>query len=102
MQVQVGARLRSAVCDTEVIVVRAPSEDVALCCGGTEMIPHDAARPVETSPAPGEDTGTQLGKRYRAEGLGLELLCTKAGSGTLRAAGQPLEIAQAKSLPSSD
>ena len=50
MQVKMGSRLRSAVCSTEVIVVRAPSSDVGLTCGGAPML------------APGEDgpTGAEL------------------------------------------
>ena len=37
-QLKAGTRLRSAVCNTEVMVVLAPSGDVELTCGGTSMI----------------------------------------------------------------
>ena len=33
-----GARLKSAVCDGEIMVVAAPSADVDLTCGGEPMI----------------------------------------------------------------
>jgi hypothetical protein len=46
--------------------------------------------------------GSALGKRYISEGIGLEVLCTKAGSGGLVARGIPLEEKRAKPLPSSD
>jgi hypothetical protein len=46
--------------------------------------------------------GTQLGKRYAEESVGLELLCTKAGEGRLACNGKDLEIRSAQPLPSSD
>ena len=33
-----GLRLKSAVCATEIMVIRAPSLDAVLACGGTEML----------------------------------------------------------------
>ncbi len=49
------------------------------------------------------DSGeTLIGKRYVNEDESLELLCTKGGAGTLALDGTPLEIKQAKQLPSSD
>ena len=46
--------------------------------------------------------GTLLGKRYVDDDAGLELLCTKAGPGTLHCDGRPLGLKGAKPLPSSD
>jgi hypothetical protein len=102
MDVKPGARLRSAVCTTEVIVVRAPAEPLDLRCGGRPLIamgeePDEAAGPVAPF-----DTGTLLGKRYVHEASGLELLCTKAGPGTLSVGDEPLPVKEAKPLPSSD
>ena len=102
MELKAGGRFRSAVDDTEVIVVKAPAGDVALQCGGHEMLPVGTDQPAGTSIEPGMDTGTQLGKRYADPDLGLEILCTKAGKGTLAIGGKALELAQAKALPSSD
>jgi hypothetical protein len=46
--------------------------------------------------------GTQIGKRYVDEADTIQLLCTKAGSGTLALDGTPLLIQAAKPLPASD
>ena len=37
-ELKTGARLRSTVCDGEVMVVAAPSGDLALTCGGAPMV----------------------------------------------------------------
>ena len=44
----------------------------------------------------------QMGKRYTCAECEATVLVTKAGEGTLACHGQPMEIAQAKPLPSSD
>jgi hypothetical protein len=44
----------------------------------------------------------QLGKRYQCSTCEATVLITKAGDGELSCHGQPMEIAQAKPLPSSD
>jgi hypothetical protein len=46
--------------------------------------------------------GPLLGKRYADDDLGLELLCTRAGTGALTVDGRPLLLKGAKPLPSSD
>jgi hypothetical protein len=102
MEIKAGVRLRSAVCETEVIVVKAGSDVVDLRCGGHPMLPHDAARPDGLVAEPGRDTGTALGKRYTDEAGTLELLCTKGGTSTLSLADVPLQLKDAKPLPSSD
>ena len=95
-----GARFRSQVCTTEVIVVR--PADVVLCCGGHPMVA------LGTEPAHGlaitadRADGSQLGKRYTNADGTLEVLVTKPGSGTLSVAGERLTIRAAKPLPSSD
>jgi hypothetical protein len=91
----------SAVCATEVIVVRAPSDPVDLCCGGHPMLPC-GERPSVASPAPAHSSGTLLGKRYAAEDVGMELLCSKAGEGSLSLGDLPLSVKSPKPLPSSD
>jgi len=97
-----GARFRSAVCDTEVIVIKTPTADANLRCGGVEMIPMGSAPPDGGKPQPGFDAGTQLGKRYTDAKGDLELLCTKPGPGSLSLGEDLLEIKAAKPLPSSD
>ena len=46
--------------------------------------------------------GTKLGKRYVSDAGDLELLCTKAGDGSLGLEGVLLKLKEAKKLPSSD
>ena len=57
-----------------------------------------AAQSVEA----GFDGGTQLGKRYADDELGLELLCSKAGEGSLSVGEAVLDVKGAKPLPASD
>lgn len=100
--IKAGTRLRSAVCDLEVIVVKAPGADLDLRAGGHEMLPVDATRPEGGKPEPGFDEGTLLGKRYTDEAGQLELLCTKAGPSSLSLGETLLSLKEAKALPSSD
>jgi hypothetical protein len=101
MELSAGSRLKSRVCDTQVVVVRPPDAPKELGCGGEEMVPLDAETAMGTLD-PSLAGGTQLGKRYADEDSGIEVLCTKAGNGTLTLDGVPLEIKGAKPLPSSD
>ncbi len=100
-ELKAGARLKSATCTTEVIVVKSPGGHVDVRCGGQPMVP--AAENVErTAPAPGAALGTALGKRYVNADETLEILCTKAGEGSLAVAETPLSLKEAKPLPASD
>ena len=105
-QLKPGDRLRSRVCTTEVIIVKVGGGEAALACGG-----HPMANGAESAGGPqmslaGEASagsqGTLLGKRYADDGLGLELLCVKGGSGELTVNGRPLLLMQARPLPASD
>lgn len=101
MELTAGSRWKSTVCDTEIVVVRRPDGEQTLCCGGADMVPvgTDAVGgTLDSSLA----AGTQLGKRYTDQSSGLEVLCTKAGKGTLTFGGAQLELKAAKPLPSSD
>jgi hypothetical protein len=96
-----GTKLRGVADTTEVVVIRAPAQDVDLRCGGHPM----TADGVGDDPPPLDPdfaTGTQLGKRYVNEPAGLELLCTKAGAGALSVGSEALTIKSAKPLPASD
>jgi hypothetical protein len=101
MELTAGSRWKSAVCDTEVVIVRPPEGDHALGCGGADMIPLDADK-GGGAPDAALSGGTQMGKRYAEETSGIEVLCTKAGAGTLTLDGTPIELKGAKPLPSSD
>jgi desulfoferrodoxin-like iron-binding protein len=46
--------------------------------------------------------GNTLGKRYECTLCGAEILCTKAGEGTLSCCGQEMTLKKAKPLPTSD
>jgi hypothetical protein len=102
MELKAGTRLKSVVCETQVIAVRAPTVDVVVTCGGHPLVALDADPPAGQTIEPGHDGGTLLGKRYADEELGLELLCTKAGVGALWLNGAPMSLKEAKALPSSD
>ncbi|NGY04900.1 hypothetical protein [Solimonas terrae] len=95
-----GARYKSAVCDTQVMVVKAPAGEHDLRCGGAEMIAPTATGSGEPDAALAG--GTLIGKRYVNEDESLELLCTKGGKGSLSLGAAALEVKQAKQLPSSD
>jgi hypothetical protein len=97
-----GTRLRSVTDTTEVVVVPAGADDVALCCGGTAMAPQGTDVPVGGAPAAGFDGGTQVGKRYEDTDVGVEVLCTKPGPGSLSIGARALTQKDAKPLPSSD
>jgi hypothetical protein len=97
-----GTRLKSAVCSTEIMVVKAPEGALELTCGGAPLVELGAAPSAGGVVAAGADGGTQIGKRYVDEAGALELLCTKPGQGSLAANGKLLSVKGAKPLPSSD
>jgi len=97
-----GTRLKSAVCNTEVMIVAAPKDDVDLACGGAPMLDMAADKPGGASVSDDAKEGTQIGKRYVNEAGDLEVLCTKPGEGSLTGGGAALAIKGAKPLPSSD
>ncbi len=101
-QLKPGMRIRSAVCDTEVMVIAAPAGDAEVSCGGVAMIAMEEEPPAGVAIDPDAAEGTQLGKRYINEAGDLELLCTKPGKGSLGCDATLLTIKGAKPLPSSD
>jgi hypothetical protein len=93
-----GSRLKSTVCDTEVMVIR--GGNVVVECGGAPMAEE---RPAERgSIAPQLAGATQMGKRYVDAAGTVELLCVKSGKGSLSIGGVALQVKEAKPLPSSD
>ncbi len=96
-----GSRFKSAVCDTQVMVIKAPAGEFDLCCGGAEMIAPTATG-TGTQVDAAHAAGTLIGKRYVNADESVELLCTKGGNGSLSLNGTPMEVKQAKQLPSSD
>ncbi|MEJ2111613.1 MAG: desulforedoxin [Acidobacteriota bacterium] len=45
---------------------------------------------------------SQLGKRYKCEKCGIEVLCTKPGEGKFFCCGEEMKTQEPKPLPSSD
>jgi hypothetical protein len=88
-----GARFKSAVCETQVMVVKAPAGEHDLRCGGLAMLGGTETAPAGASPDPAHSGESLIGK---------ELLCTKGGKGSLALGSEPLAVKQAKQLPSSD
>jgi hypothetical protein len=93
-----GTKLKSAVCDTEVMVVR--GSDAVVDCGGAPMLPERPANRAAINPTFAE--GTKIGKRYVDAAGTVELLCVKAGQGSLSIGGVALKLKDAKPLPASD
>jgi hypothetical protein len=101
VKLRAGQTLHSVVDPTAVIVVKAPDAEATITCGGVEMT---ETKPDASPAAPAQDAdaGAQLGKRYVDETIGLEVLCTKAGSAALAVDGVALSRKDAKPLPASD
>ncbi len=97
-----GTRLFSAVCSTELIVVKAPADEVELTIGGSPALTDDGDRDPSAGAASGHDGGALVGKRYVDDGDTLELLCTKPGAGLPAIGGAVLSLKEAKPLPASD
>jgi hypothetical protein len=93
-----GTRLKSAACDTEVMIIRCG--EGAIECGGVAM--------GDAKPATAHDVhadfagGTLMGKRYVDADGKFELLCVKPGQGSLSVGGILLTVRDAKPLPASD
>jgi hypothetical protein len=93
-----GMKLKSTVCDTEVMVIKAGAGEVE--CGGAPMAADRPATLGALNPSFAE--GTKIGKRYVDEAGSVELLCVKGGKGSLSLGGVALFPKDAKPLPSSD
>ncbi len=92
-----GTRLKSAACDTEVMVIKAGAGTIE--CGGAPM---DVDKKEAGEPAADHANGSLMGKRYVDEAGTFELLCVKPGKGSLSVDGVALVTKDAKPLPASD
>ncbi len=97
-----GARIFSAVCTTELMVVKTPKRELALTVGGVAPLLSAAGRDTSGNVADGHGGGCAIGKRYVDESGELELLCSKAGPGVPALDGMLLVLKDSKSLPASD
>ncbi|AGH48111.1 hypothetical protein CV103_13110 [Sphingomonas fennica] len=100
-QYKAGMKLKSAVCDTQIMVLRVPAEPLDLRIGGAPALAGDEAGDGATID-PALAGGSLTGKRYTDAEETMEFLCTKGGEGTITVAGREIGIKQAKALPSSD
>lgn len=102
MQLKAGARLKSSVCEGQVVVIRPPNLDVALTCGGEPMVGVNDAPAASSLLTAADPAAALIGKRYVDETSGLELLCSKGSKGALAVDNRILTIKEVKQLPSSD
>lgn len=102
MELKPGSRWKSAVCTTEVAIVRPPNKTVILQCGGHPMIAYSDDNPSGLVISESYSSGSLMGKRYTDEDIGIEILCTKAGDGAISIDGSIIGIKETKKLPSSD
>ena len=93
-----GMKLKSVVCDAEVMVIRGTG--VVVECGGSPMAAERPAEKLAINPSFAQ--GTLIGKRYVDAANTVELLCVKAGKGSLSIGGTALQLKDAKPLPASD
>jgi len=102
MDLKPGSRWKSAVCDGEFVVVRPPKAPVSLECGGHQVIAHADAKAGDLVLSDAHGGGSAAGKRYADPESGLEVLCSKAGQGSLSIDGRPIGATESKKLPASD
>ncbi|TVT21952.1 hypothetical protein FNH06_15065 [Amycolatopsis acidiphila] len=103
MKPRAGQFLAGTVDGTTAIVVRAPDEDITVTCAGAAMVDPKAKASAPAGTAdPDQLGGSQLGKRYADDALGIELLVTKPGASAIAVNGSPLPLKNAKPLPASD
>ena len=95
-----GTRLKSTVCTTEIMVITAPAEGIAIMCGGEPMNPDGEGNGGSVHQE--HAAGSILGKRYTSEEGSLEVLCVKGGEGTLWAGGTAMKVKDSKKLPKTD
>jgi hypothetical protein len=84
MSFRVGSSVKNAASGAELIIVRAPGDD-----GDFRIVA-------------GVEAELLLGKRYRCSHCGAEALVAKPGSAKIVCHSEPLTLAPAKALPSSD
>ena len=99
MELKAGMRLKSAVCDAELMVIKATEGD-DLTCGGEALV--EEAPADKASGNPDHMNGCVIGKRYVNEAETVEVLCIKSGDGSLYYNGAELMTKDTKKLPSSD
>ena len=100
---EIGKRYVCKKCNSEFIVTKAGS-GALVCCGQ----PMEIKKQCCHSKAPnniaqqGDSHMNQLGKRYKCSVCNTEVLCTKAGDGSIMCCDKEMEMQEPRPLPSSD
>jgi hypothetical protein len=102
MELKPGSRWKSAVCGAQLVVVRPPSVDGELQCGGVAVLPQSDPSDPTGDVDPAHANGVLIGKRYTDIASGIEVLGAKPGAGSLAFNGVALTLKEAKPLPASD
>ena len=97
MPAETGKRYVCATCGAEVIVTRGGDEVLYCDHGGGQ----GRAEAEDLDEREGS-VAIQLGRRYVDEQSGIQVLCTKAGEGSLFIGEREMEVQQPRALPSSD
>src|ERR1700722_2406060 len=99
LKLKPGMRLRSITCETQIIIVRPPKPGAEISCGGYPMTAVDSPANDSAQIDPAFANGTAIGKRYTDEAETFEVLCVRAGAGTLALGATPLRQKSARTLP---
>ena len=102
MELKLGARAKSAVCDAEIVVIKPGPPGAAIQCGGHPVLAVTEEKPAGAQVDSAHAGGSQIGKRYIDAETGIEVLCAKAGAGSLSVNGRPMTAKETKALPASD
>jgi hypothetical protein len=97
-----GVRIMSTCDDGELIVVRSPDRAIEVTIGGHPVALTPEGRGRNGHPLPGHEGDVAVGKRYADPDNAIEVLCLKAGKGSVEVDGVALVMLGAKALPSSD
>lgn len=97
-----GGRFKSAVCAGEIMVVSAADAEVEITCGGAAMVEPGSDLAEGVAVDPDHAVGIAMGKRYITEDESIEVLCVKAGDGSLAINGQLMLQKDTKQLPKTD
>jgi hypothetical protein len=92
-----GTRLKSNVCEAELMIIKAGDSD-ELTCGGVTLDESSGRVKGES----GKMNGCIVGKRYINSNESIEVLCVKTGEGSLYCNDEELMTKDTKKLPSSD
>ena len=84
------------------MVVTASEDDVTLTCGGAEMVAPGTEAAYDAQVSHDHAVGIAMGKRYITEDETIEVLCVKAGDGSLAVNGQLMLQKDTKQLPKTD